>query len=343
MSVLLAELRRDLGNFEIIDWQDRERLEVVRASRSIDCVSAGRWAWEYASESKELRSLYEKGKTGQWNARDEIDWSTSVSENAWVVDPEQSLTAIICRFMGKSEAVQRAAAFDELAYTASQLLHGEQAALQMAGQLMCSCERTDEKLCAAGQAVDEARHVEVFSRFLLEKMGGIYPVDGTVKVLLEAIFRADGVRKKILGMQLLFEGLALGVMANMRAISRNALFADIISRIEGDEARHAAFGVLCMRRVVGKLEPEERDELEDWSLMVVGAMNASHGISTLRAIGAKYDIDPVQTMKVFTALPEFPKVNSASFMHTVIPNLRRLGLLTQRTEATWRKQGMLFE
>jgi hypothetical protein len=44
-----------------------------------------------------------------------------------------------------------------------------------------------------------------------------------------------------------------------------------------------------------------------------------------------------------TALPNFAEINSLAYMHTVIPNLRNLGLLTERTRDRWLKLGMMTE
>ena len=39
----------------------------------------------------------------------------------------------------------------------------------------------------------------------------------------------------------------------------------------------------------------------------------------------------------------FSQLNSLPYMHTVVPNLRNLGLLTARTEDRWKALGMLVE
>jgi hypothetical protein len=100
------------------------------------------------------------------NASDELNWDTLVSKDEWVGNPQASQLVTILQRMGASEATQKAALFDEMGYVVSQLLHGEQAALQICGQLTNACPATDEKLYAAPQTADEARHTEVMARFL---------------------------------------------------------------------------------------------------------------------------------------------------------------------------------
>jgi hypothetical protein len=191
--------------------------------------------------------------------------------------------------------------------------------------------------------IDEARHIEVFSKFLQRKAGTIYPIAPTLKTLLEILLEAEGVQKKCLGMQTLFEGMAVGIMDLMRSQSKNPLFTDIIRRVERDEARHAAFGVLMMRRIVRDASDDEKAAMEDWSFEILEALNANQQLDMLKTLGPKYDIDPVQATTMITGLENFADINCLAYMHTVVPNLKGLGLLTERTEGQWRNVGMLVD
>jgi hypothetical protein len=327
VNKFLPEHRKMLGRFEVVDVTDAAA-EQLRARVNEDVALAVNWTWEYGSEVAELRSLYEKGKTAQWNAETDLDWSIPVTSDDWVIAPEGSLLAQATKLMGQDEATQKRAAFDELNYLLSQLLHGEQAALQLCGQLVNVCDKMDQKWYAASQVIDEARHVEVLSKFLTRKMNGIYPIGGTLKYLLD---------------QLLFEGTAVGIMDLMRTFSRNAFVSEMIKRVEQDEARHAAFGVLTMRRVVKEATEAERHELEDWAFSLLETLNANQQLDMLKVLGPKYGIDALPFMQIITSMPNFADLNSVIFMHTVVPNLQRLGLLTARTEAGWRKVGMMVD
>jgi hypothetical protein len=343
VNKLLPEHRKQIGAFEVVDVADPAEVERLRARVSTGVPLSVQWTWEYGSEVAELRALYEKGKTAQWNAETDLDWSTPVSAEDWVLAPEGSLLAQATKLMGKDEATQKQAAFDELNYLLSQLLHGEQAALQLCGQLVNVCDKMDQKWYAASQVIDEARHVEVLSKFLTRKMNGIHPIGATLKVLLDALLEAQGVQKKTLGMQTLFEGMAVGIMDMMRSECRNPLVIEALRRIEQDEARHAAFGVLMMRRVVREATPGQRNEMEDWAFGILEALNANQQLDMLHHLGPKYGIDADNVTQMFLSLPNFAELNSMPYMHTVVPNLRRLGLITERTESRWRELGMLVE
>ena len=342
MDKFLEDHRRLFGEFEIIDYVDTDEIERLRSETSSDTAVTVNWTWEYGSEVGELRRLYEKGKVNQWNAQTDIDWDLPISKDEWLVAPERSVMAQILSAMGADEATQKAAAFDEVAFLLSQLLHGEQAALQLCGQLTNVCDVMDQKWYAASQVIDEARHIEVLAKFLGDEMGTLYPVHPFLKALLDELLHAESIQKKTLGMQCLFEGTAVGIMDTLRGAARNELMSTMLRRIEQDESRHAAFGVLCMRRIVEEAEKEELEEMEDWSYNILETLNASEGMAILRTLGPKYGIDADLTMPLLLESDDFAEFNSRIFMHTVVPNLRRLGLLTERTEDKWRSVKMIW-
>jgi hypothetical protein len=306
MKKLLEDHRRTIGNFEVIEFQDEAEVARLRDRVDTGVPLEIHWTWEYGSEVEELRRLYDKGKVSQWNAETDLDWSLPVSKDDWVLNPQASLMAQACQMMGKDEATQKAAAFDELAFSISQLLHGEQAALQLCGQLVNVCDKMDQKWYAASQVIDEARHVEVLSKFLQRKMG----IGATLKVLLDELLEVEGMQKKTLGMQTLFEGTAVGIMDMMRSESRNPFFTEMIRRVEQDESRHAAFGVLTMRRVVKEATDPERAEMEDWAFSILEALNANQQLDMLQVLGPKYGIDGIRscrTSSVSVSSPSAPR------------------------------------
>jgi hypothetical protein len=164
-----------------------------------------------------------------------------------------------------------------------------------------------------------------------------------LKILLEILLEARSAQQKTLGMQTLFEGMAVGIMDMMRRDCRNPLLTEVIHRIEQDESRHAAFGVLMMRRVVRSASTEQKAEMEDWAFGILEALNANQQLDMLHLLGPKYGIDPRSVVQLVTALPNFADLNSLPYMHTVVPNLRGLGLLTERTRDRWIKLGMMTE
>jgi len=342
MEKILPEYRRQIGSFEVVDI-DEKRVEQLRGELDVDVPLDLHWTWNYASEVEELRALYERGKRGQWNAEDDIDWSAPFGRDEWFL-PRENLLLLptILTMMGKDEATCRESAFDEFAFTMSQLLHGEQAALQICGQLTNACPTMDAKFYAASQVADEARHVEVIAKFLQRKVGTIYPIGGTLKVLLDRLLEAPTWKTKTLGMQSLFEGVAVGIFDMIQKNCSNAFLSDMIRRVKQDEARHAAFGILTMRRTVRESTPEEMAEMEDFAYTILEALNANQQLDMLHVLGPKYGLDPENVVAMMLSIPDWAKLNSDLFMHTVVPNLARLGLITERTESRYRERGILF-
>jgi hypothetical protein len=343
MDTILPANRRKIGGFEVIDFVDESQIADLRKRLDVDVPLELHWTWEYGSEVEELRALYERGKKGQWNAEDDLDWSTPVARDEWFMPREgASLLSSILTSTGADEATCRAAAWDEFSHLISQLLHGEQAALQLCGQLVNCCPSMDAKWYAGSQVIDEVRHVEAFSKFLQRKMGVVHPIDPTLKVLLDKLLEAPTWQTKTLGMQTLFEGMAVGIMDIVARTNTNPLIADIIRRVHGDEARHAAFGILSMRRLVKESDPETMAELEDFAFNVLETLNANQQLDMLHRFGPKYGLDPDNVVQMMHSLPEWGFLNSEPFMHTVMPNLTRLGLVTERTEERYRERGILF-
>lgn len=341
---ILAEYRRQFGDFAAVDFVDEQVVSKLREKVDVDVPLDLHWTWEYGSEVEELRNLYERGKKGQWNAETDIDWDMPFPADEWFL-PKQNLQLLpsILATMGADDDTCREAAWDEFAHTLSQLLHGEQAALQLCGQLTNACPTMDAKFYAGSQVIDEVRHVEVIAKFLQRKMGTLYPIDPTLKVLLDKLLEAPTWKLKTLGMQTLFEGMAVGIFDEIARTTSNPLLQDIIRRVQIDESRHAAFGVLSMRQVVRDSEPEELDEMEDFAFSILETLNANQQFDMLRILGPKYGLDPDAVVQMFLSLPEWKFVNSRLYMHTVVPNLRRLGLITERTEGDWRRLGMLYD
>jgi hypothetical protein len=343
MSKLLADHRKAFGAFEAIDFVDEQEVADLRSKIDVDVPLDLHWSWEYGSEIEELRNLYERGKRGQWNAETDIDWSLPFPREEWFMPRENALMLpTLLTLMGADEATCRQAAWDEFAHLLAQLLHGEQAAMQLCGQLTNACPSMDQKFYAGSQVIDEVRHVEVLSKFLQRKMGVLYPIDPTLKVLLDMLLEAPTWKLKTLGMQTLFEGMAVGIFDTIAKVTTNPLLKDIIRRVQLDESRHAAFGILCMRQVVKECTPEERTEMEDFAFSILEALNANQQLDMLRLLGPKYGLDPENVVQSTLALPQWPAINSEIFMHTVVPNLKRLGLITERTEDAYRRTGIVY-
>lgn len=330
----LVDKRRPVAGYDRIAF-DEDEIAALRARLDLDTPLRVHWTWDYAREVESLRALYERGKQAQWNVEVDIDWSLPITADELVMPPDESPLAPICKMLGKDEATIRQVVFDELEWSVSQLLHGEQAALQLCAQLVNSVPDLDAKLFAGQQVVDECRHVEMFAKLIARKFGTVHPVAPNVKFLLDEMLSTDRWYYKTIGMQVIFEGVAMAIITDIGTRTPNALVKQVMRMVARDEARHAAFGVLSLRDTIAALSPQERDDLEDWTWMCLEAV--ANGLMTglFDDVGTRYGLDPDAVANVVFSAEAFWDGRYHMFNHTVLPNLRKLGVVTERTRANY--------
>ncbi len=243
-------------------------------------MGTGRWSvpsttesvmtWNYDVENVDLRALYEKAKRDQWNATTQLDWAQDVDPESEILDdainPNVALLrdSDIWRKMTPKE--QRRLRYETLSWNLSQFLHGEQLAIFVAGQLCSSVPWIDAKLYGATQVVDEARHAEVFYRYINEKIGKEYPMSETTAGIFEDLLSESRWDIKYLSLQVILEGLAMGLFTRMYQSAHDPLLKDLLHYVRQDEARHFAFGVISLREYyANELSDSERREREDFA------------------------------------------------------------------------------
>ena len=213
------------------------------------------FTWDYARSRVPLIKLYEKAKTSQWNASTDLDWSIDVDPEKVADELGQGGTA---RFQALAEAEDspvkhfgekewRQVGIELQNSLLSQFMHGEQGALLCTARIVETVPWIDAKYYAATQVVDEARHVEVFARYLDEKLGTQYGINENLKGILDDILSDPRWDIAYLGMQIMVEGLALAAFGMMQQITSEPLLKKLLRYVMSDEARHVAFGVLSLQ------------------------------------------------------------------------------------------------
>ncbi|KAA1188389.1 ferritin-like domain-containing protein [Pseudohalioglobus sediminis] len=229
--------------------------------------------WEYQDGRESLLNLYEKGKIKQWNASERIDWSQELDPENPEQMPDESMPifgSAPYERMTKKEKIEARTHFQ--AWQLSQFLHGEQGALICTAKIVQQVPSIDAKFYGATQVIDEARHVEAYSRLLHEKFELAYPITPTLKSLLEDVLNDSRWDMTYLGMQVLIEGLALAAFSSIRDNAQNPLAASVNAYVMQDEARHVAFGRLSLRDYYPQLTQAERDEREEFAVEACYAM-----------------------------------------------------------------------
>ena len=197
--------------------------------------------------------LYEKLKAYQWNASTEIDWSRPIRNFS-----EETYEAV--KHVFSREDFDRLRA-EQRAFTFTQLFMGEQAALALCAQLLNMVPEMEARFCLAGQVIDEARHVEVFGRYL-EKLGVEAPINAPLEELVYRLLESDHYGEKIVGMQIFLEGIAVGIFRQFQHDSPDPLMRDIIALVLRDESRHAGFGVIHLGNKFRSASAIERRRVE---------------------------------------------------------------------------------
>ena len=223
--------------------------------------------WEYEDARQSLVTLYEKGKNLQWNTNTRIDWSQNLDPENPQQLPDESVSIFGSDIWNRLTKKERAQVRHHVqAWQTSQFLHGEQGALICTAKIVQQVPDIDAKFYAATQVMDEARHVETYSRLLHEKFELAYPITPTLKRLLNDILSDSRWDMTYLGMQVLIEGLALAAFASIRDEAKNSLAAAVNAYVMQDEARHVAFGRLALREYYPQLTQAERDEREEFTV-----------------------------------------------------------------------------
>jgi hypothetical protein len=295
--------------------------------------------WNYGAEVEELRNLYVKAAEAQWVSERDLDWSTPIDIERFATSPLGNPVRLDKTAYWKSlpkdtvvELTRRTVAF-----RLSQFLHGEQGALMVAGQLVNAVPHTDAKFYAATQTMDEARHVEVFSKYI-RKLDEVRPVGPVLKGILDETLETGDWMKKLVGMQIVVEGLSLYAFREMRAMTDEPLFKQLLTYVAKDESRHHAYGVQYIERCVPCLSDAERIELEDFALECARSLidrNSLGFLTALFQIWQEVGVDPAamlaslqeraELMRELTKGRRFGPVQGF-----VIPTLKRCGLMSER-------------
>jgi rubrerythrin len=304
------------------------------------------YQWNYDPQVDELRRLYVKAAEAQWVAVRDLDWDREIDLKKFATTPLGASLPIEETSYWKSlpeetvlEMHKRTAAF-----RLSNFLHGEQGALMVAAQLVNAVPHTDAKFYAATQTMDEARHVEVFARYI-DKLDSVRPIAPALKRVLDSTLQTGDWLKKLVGMQIVIEGLALYSFRDMRNLTEEPLLKELLTYVARDESRHHAYGVQYVERCVPQLSKAELEDLEDFALeaaqAVVDNRNQQGLAAALMETWGEIGIDVAELFACLQREREeltngmSPGRRLGPVQGFVIPTLRRCGLLSERVASRY--------
>jgi hypothetical protein len=279
--------------------------------------------------------LYEKAKTGQWNGATDLPWNTEVDVERVVAADQAVLGTGFDANAYIGSAVEKWGEKEWLEFgiesrnwTLSQFLHGEQGALICTSKIVETVPWYDAKLYASTQVVDEARHVEVFARYLEEKLGGGYQVNAHLRMLLDDIINDSRWDMTYLGMQVMVEGLALAAFGFLHQTTGEPLLKQLLRYVMSDEARHVAFGVLSLKEVYDGMTDVEIKDRQEFAFEAAVRMRdrfMSQEVWERMGVPVK-DIGPM-------VLADPTRILFQSMLFSkIVPNCKKLGLLDRNDQ-----------
>ena len=308
--------------------------EVEDIAEIFNTPLSGTYNWDYTIQDNRIAKLYELGKKLNWNVSLDIDWdrplvvSDEIPAVFWDEYPP---------YKKLNDDEKREFFRHRGASQLSQFLHGEQGALLVASQLVSCAPTYQAKLYAASQAFDEARHVEAFSKYIQTRTKLMYPVGSGLKSLLDKILTDERWDLKLIGMQIIIEGLALAAFNTAKAVTPDPVFRDVLHLVIRDEARHVTFGVNYLEDFIENLSEKE---IEDRAMFAYEACVISKERLFPTDVFRKFGWNENEARE-FSNNAGFAQEFQRLLFSRVVPNLSRIGLLTDKVRPLYDKLGVL--
>jgi hypothetical protein len=322
--------RSEINDLEaILSVTNTERDEVIHTVRSnYDVI----FTWDYEKGARpKLNRLYEKAKTSMWNGETDLPWETEVDQEQVVMNnvanagmgfgQGMDLTGTPFEKWTDKEWIQ--VGVESQNWTLSQFLHGEQGALVCTAKIVESVPWIDAKYYASTQVMDEARHVEVFAKYLDTKLSGHYPINAHLRLLLDDIIADSRWDMTYLGMQIMVEGLALAAFGFIHQLTTEPLLKQLLRYVMSDEARHVAFGVLSLQDYYKELNAAEIRERQEFAFEAAVRMRDRF---LQQEVWDRMGLDVKTVLPLVMNSPERAGFQAMLFSK-IVPNCKKLGLL----------------
>ena len=343
MKVEWSSTPRKIQRFANADYpRENPDLEDLLTPGDVDHIAeifstplTGSYNWDYKVQDDRIKKLYDLGKQLNWDPEMDINWDRPWPDEERM--PELMNLHTYQPYLDMDEPTRKEFWLHMNAWSLSQFLHGEQGALLVASQL-CSCAPTlNAKLYAASQTFDEARHVEVFNKYLQKRIGVMYPINTHLKAIIDKILTDARWDMKFIGMQLVIEGLALSAFNTTRETTPDPVLKDVVYLVTRDEARHVTFGVNYLEEFVKTLTDEEREERAQFAYEAC-VVSRERLVATDVFAHFGWDVEKarLQVLEGFV-MSTFRNL----LFQRVIPNLKRIGLLTDKIRPKFEALGIL--
>jgi hypothetical protein len=310
--------------------------------------------WDYERDRGQLVTLYNKAMGSQWSSVTDLDWATPVDPERLVAEQDSPILAV-ARVAGGlpgsplatwSEKEYSQLGIEFFKANLSQFMHGEQGAMMTAAKIVETVPWIDAKYYASTQTMDEARHTEVFAKYLNLKLGEAYPMSPYLKSQIWSLLEDSRWDIAYLGMQIVIESLALAAFGDMLRRTQEPLLKKLLRYVMSDEARHVAFGVLTLAEFYADLS---QAELKDRQEFMVDATLNSRSRATTPEVWERMGTSEAAVVPFIIEAATKAKINpmrgfARGFFAKLVPNTRKLGLLDANNgylREKWGEAGLL--
>lgn len=329
---------KQITKYPEIDPKEQDAVESV--NEIFKTPLTGAYNWDYIVVDDRIKKLYELGKKLNWNEDFDLDWSQNFPKDQFLINsdifktPEVELDGYDDLSFEEKIEMDR----HRVSWNLSQFLHGEQGALLVASQLVSCAPTFNAKLYAASQTFDEARHVNCFNRYLKEKIGFQYPSTDGLKSLMDKILTDERWDLKFIGMQIIIEGLALAAFNNLKLILNDGLLKQLLHYVIRDEARHVTFGVNYLEDYLKTLTKSEIEDRAQFAFEACVVMRDR--LISGEVISRFLDYTPEEANRIAEESEQGENFKNLLFTK-IIPNLTRIGLITDKVKPKYEKLGVL--
>ena len=289
------------------------------------------YTWDYEKGARpQLSKLYEKAKVGQWNGETDLPWEISVDQQQLATEAYELMGGMDTMIDFTGTGIEHWSRDEWIEFnmesqnwSLSQFMHGEQGALVCTAKIVETVPWIDAKYYAATQVVDEARHVEVFSKYLDTKLTGTYPINVHLRMLLDDIIQDARWDMTYLGMQIMVEGLALAAFGLTYQQTTDPLLKQLLRYVMSDEARHVAFGVLSLKEAYADMTQAELLERQEFAFEAAVRMRDRF---LQQEVWERMGADVARVIPAVFHNPQRQEFQHLLFTK-IVPNCKKLGLL----------------
>jgi hypothetical protein len=319
--------RDEINDLEaILSVSNTDLDEVIHA---VEDNAEAIFTWDYEKGARPaLNKLYEKAKHAQWNGETDLPWETDVDlernaelQRLQFAEMQGDVTGTPLEKFSEKDFINLSIEMDN--WTLSQFMHGEQGALLCTAKIVETVPWIDAKYYASTQVMDEARHVEVFAKYLQDKQNGFYPINAHLRMLLDDIINDGRWDMTYLGMQIMVEGLALAAFGFMQQMTPDPLLKQLLRYVMSDEARHVAFGVLSLKEYYAGLSDAELRERQEFAFEAAVRMRDRF---LQQEVWERMGIKPAEILPLVLQ-DQGRSMFQQMLFSKIVPNCKKLGLL----------------